>query len=75
MGQALHHLDLNVRDLPRSEAFYRDLLGRFGLTEVERGEYWVSFKTSTCYITIEKKRETSLKNEFQHKRTDKNNNT
>ncbi|HEX5949795.1 MAG TPA: VOC family protein [Actinomycetota bacterium] len=68
MGQALHHLDLNVRDLPRSETFYRDLLGRFGLTEVERGEHWISFGTSTCYITLVQTREPFLYHGFHRKR-------
>jgi len=68
MGQALHHLDLNVRDLPGSEAFYRDLLGRFGLAEVERGEHWISFGTDTCYITLVQTREPFLYHGFHRKR-------
>jgi len=38
MTQVLHHLDLNVRDLARSEAFYQGLLGRFGLRELQQSE-------------------------------------
>lgn len=68
MGQALHHLDLNVRDLTRSEAFYRDLLGRFGLTEVERGQHWISFGTDACYITLVQTREPFLYHGFHRKR-------
>lgn len=68
MGQALHHLDLNVRDLTRSEAFYRDLLGRFGLTEVERGQHWISFGTEACYITLVQTREPFLYHGFHRKR-------
>ena len=52
MGQALHHLDLNVRDLARSEAFYREVLQRFGLTEVGRGNGWIAFGTETCHLTL-----------------------
>jgi catechol 2,3-dioxygenase-like lactoylglutathione lyase family enzyme len=68
MGQALHHLDLNVRDLARSEGFYRDLLGRFGMSEVDRGEHWVSFGTVTCYITLVQTREPFLYHGFHRKR-------
>lgn len=68
MGQALHHLDLNVRDLRTSEAFYRDLLGRFGLAEVERGERWISFGTDTCYITLVQTGEPFLYHGFHRKR-------
>lgn len=68
MGQALHHLDLNVRDLQRSDAFYRDLLGRFGLAEIEREEHWISFGTDTCYITLVQTREPFLYHGFHRKR-------
>jgi catechol 2,3-dioxygenase-like lactoylglutathione lyase family enzyme len=52
VAPTLHHLDLNVRDLGRSEAFYRDVLGHFGLSELDRGERFVSFGTEACYITL-----------------------
>lgn len=68
MGQALHHLDLNVRDLERSEAFYRELLDRFGLAEIERDEHWISFGTDTCYITLVQTREPFLYHGFHRKR-------
>ncbi len=68
MGQALHHLDLNVRDLERSEAFYRDLLGRLGMSEVARGEHWVSFGTESCYLTLVQTREPFLYHGFHRKR-------
>jgi catechol 2,3-dioxygenase-like lactoylglutathione lyase family enzyme len=68
MGQALHHLDLNVRDLPRSDVFYRDLLGRFGLAEIERQEHSISFGTDTCYITLVQTREPFLYHGFHRKR-------
>ncbi|HSD48301.1 MAG TPA: VOC family protein [Actinomycetota bacterium] len=68
MGQALHHLDLNVRDLERSEAFYRDLLHRFGLAEIEREEHWISFGTDACYITLVQTREPFLYHGFHRRR-------
>ena len=68
MGQALHHLDLNVRDLGTSESFYGDLLTRFGLAETERAEHWVSFGTDACYITLVQTREPFLYHGFHRKR-------
>jgi len=68
VGQALHHLDLNVRDLEASEAFYRDLLTRFGLDELDRGEYWISFGTDTSYITLVQTRQPFLYHGFHRKR-------
>jgi len=68
VAQALHHLDLNVRDLEASEAFYGGLLTRFGLKELERGEHWVSFGTETCYISLVQTREPFLYHGFHRKR-------
>jgi catechol 2,3-dioxygenase-like lactoylglutathione lyase family enzyme len=68
VGQALHHLDLNVRDLEASEAFYRGLLTRFGLEEFERGAYWISFGTDACYITLVQTRAPFLYHGFHRKR-------
>jgi catechol 2,3-dioxygenase-like lactoylglutathione lyase family enzyme len=65
---ALHHLDLNVRDLGTSERFYRDLLHRFGLQEIERAEHWVSFGTDSCYITLVQTGEPFLYHGFHRKR-------
>jgi len=45
-------MDLNVRDLPRSAAFYDEVLGRLGYREVERGVGWVSIGDGTFYITL-----------------------
>lgn len=68
MGQALHHLDLNVRDLQASETFYGGLLERFGLKEVERGDHWVSFGTESCYISLVQTRAPFLYHGFHRKR-------
>ncbi len=68
MGQVLHHLDLNVRNLEASEAFYGGLLTRLGLKELERGGHWVSFGTDTCYITLVQTREPFLYHGFHRKR-------
>ncbi len=48
----MHHLDLNVLDLTRSEAFYREVLGRLGYREVERGPGWVSLGKGSFYVTL-----------------------
>lgn len=68
MTQTLHHLDLNVRDLARSEAFYQGLLGRFGLRELQRSEHWVSLGGDACYITLVQTREPFLYHGFHRKR-------
>jgi len=47
-----NHLDLNVSDLPRSEAFYEALGGWFGWSEIERGEGWISIGTDAFYVTL-----------------------
>ncbi len=68
MGRALHHLDLNVHNLGRSEAFYRDLVARFDMTEVGRGEHWVSFGTASWYLTLVQTREPYQYHGFHRKR-------
>ncbi len=48
----MHHLDLNVLDLARSEAFYREVLGRLGFREFDRGPGWVSLGEGSFYVTL-----------------------
>lgn len=48
----MHHLDLNVLDLARSEAFYGEVLGRLGYREFERGPGWVSLGEGSFYVTL-----------------------
>lgn len=68
MGAPLHHLDLNVRDLATSEAFYREVLGRLGMWELERGEGWVSFGDDDGYLTLVQTAEPFLYHGFHRKR-------
>jgi catechol 2,3-dioxygenase-like lactoylglutathione lyase family enzyme len=45
-------MDLNVSDLERSAAFYRDLLGRWGYTLVDSGPTWRSFGLGSFYLCL-----------------------
>jgi len=51
-GAGPNHLDLNVSDLVRSEAFYLSLAERLGWREMQRGEAWVSIGTEAFYVTL-----------------------
>jgi catechol 2,3-dioxygenase-like lactoylglutathione lyase family enzyme len=48
----VNHMDLNVSDLGRSEAFYRALADRFGWEELEHGDGWLSIGSKDFYITL-----------------------
>ncbi|GBC86614.1 hypothetical protein HRbin12_00611 [bacterium HR12] len=63
-----HHLDLNVRSLEVSEAFYREVLGHLGLRELDRGEDWVSFGDASGYLTLVQTAEPFLYHGFHRKR-------
>ncbi len=63
-----HHLDLNVRNLEVSEAFYREVLGHLGLRELDRGEGWVSFGEDGSYLTLVQTAEPFLYHGFHRKR-------
>jgi catechol 2,3-dioxygenase-like lactoylglutathione lyase family enzyme len=65
--EALNHLDLNVSDLGRSEAFYRDVLGRLGYGERERGAGWVSIGVRDFYVTLVQTDERFLDRGFHRK--------
>jgi catechol 2,3-dioxygenase-like lactoylglutathione lyase family enzyme len=68
VGAPFHHLDLNVRDLATSEAFYREVLGHLGMRELERGEGWVSFGDEDGYLTLVQTAEPFLYHGFHRKR-------
>lgn len=48
----LHHLDLNVADLRRSDAFYAALLGRLGYERGESGNGWTTWRFGAFYMTL-----------------------
>jgi catechol 2,3-dioxygenase-like lactoylglutathione lyase family enzyme len=68
VGVPFHHLDLNVRDLATSEAFYRAVFERLGMRQLERGEGWVSFGDEEAYLTIVQTAEPFLYHGFHRKR-------
>lgn len=48
----LHHLDLNVSNLERSQAFFAALLPGFGYQVGESGSGWTTWRCGSFYITL-----------------------
>lgn len=64
----LHHLDLNVADLERSNAFYGGLLARLGYEPGEAGAGWTTWRCGPFYVTLVQTQEPHRSQGFHRKR-------
>lgn len=64
----LHHLDLNVSDLERSQAFYARFLGRLGYESGASGRGWTTWRSGAFYITLVQTEEPYIAEGYHRKR-------